>query len=166
MTDAEVPPLKVDPKHGYFPWWPEDGDAWVHPEDVERARSLIPSQRVFRRDGTSGPLIVLHYGDIRLRVRRTLWQEVHSEGFNIGDVVEVRSRGMHNEPRTGVIAEMLWDEHAGELRYQITDRDRLIETMYTSSDLKHVEPAMPEVEVRIEPPADWGDNESIPLTEL
>lgn len=165
MSESAVPPLKLDPKYGHYPWWPEDGDDWVHSEDVELARSLIPSPRVFRRDGTTGPLVVLHYGDVRLRVRRTLWQEVESEGFEMGDVVEVRSRGMHNEPRTGVVAEMLWDEHEGELRYQIKDQGHLIETKFSSGDLKHVEPAVPQVEVRIEPPADWDDNESIPLTE-
>jgi hypothetical protein len=157
MSESEVPPLKLDPKYGHYPWWPEDGDDWVHPEDVELARSLIPSPRVFRRDGTTGSLVVLHYGDVRLRVRRTLWHEVDSEGFEIGDVVEVRSRGMQNEPRTGVVAEMLWDEHEHALRYQIADHGQLIETKYSRGDLKHVEPAVPQVEVRIEPPADWGE---------
>ena len=49
-----APPLKMDPQFGYFPWWPEDGDGWVHPEDVAIARSLIPSERVFCRDGEAG----------------------------------------------------------------------------------------------------------------
>ena len=154
MSETAVPPLKTDPKHGYYPWWPEDGNDWVHPEDAELARTLIPSGRVFRRDGESGPFVVLHYGDIHLRVRRTLWEEVRSEGFEIGDVVEVRSRGMQNEPRTGTVAEMLWDEREGELRYQILDRGRLIETLFASDDLKHVEPAAPQMEVRIDPPED------------
>jgi hypothetical protein len=64
---------------------------------------------------------------------------------------------MHNEPRTGVIAEMLWDEHEGALRYQVTDHGRLIETRFANSDLKHVEPAAERVEVRIEPPEDWAE---------
>ena len=71
---------------------------------------MIPSDRVFRRDGTEGEYLLMHYGDVTLRVRRTLWQEVSPEGFEIGDWVEVLSRGMRNEPRTGVIREMLWDE--------------------------------------------------------
>ena len=152
MAETKAPPLKTDPKYGHYPWWPEDGADWIHPEDEELARTLIPSQRVFRRDGASGDYVVLHYGDLRLRVRRTLWQEAEPEGFEIGDEVEVRTRGMHNEPRTGVIAEMLWDELAGELRYQIADRGKLIETKYACSDLKRIEPATGRVEGRIEPP--------------
>jgi hypothetical protein len=100
----DLPPLKIDPKYGYFPWWPEEGEAWIHPEDVATARAMIPSGRIFRRDGRSGDFMLLHYGDATLRIRPTLWQEVEPEGFEIGDWVEVRSRGLANEPRTGVIS--------------------------------------------------------------
>ena len=70
---------------------------------------------------------MLHYGDVRLRVRRTLWQEVEPEGFEIGDWVEVLSRGMLNEPRTGIIREMLWDERERAMRYQIFENGQPIE---------------------------------------
>jgi hypothetical protein len=135
-----APPLKTDPKYGYFPRWPQDGDAWVHPEDVSVARSMIPSGRVFRRDGTAGRYAVLHYGEVRLRVLPALWQEVMPEGLELGDWVEVVSRGMLNEPRTGTIREMLWDEEAQSLRYQIFDNGRPIERLYAREDLQRVEP--------------------------
>jgi len=133
----------IEPRYGYYPWWPEDGNDWVHPEDVELARTVIPSQRVFRRDGEQGPFVVLHYGDLRLRVRRTLWKEVKSEGYEIGDWVEVLSRGLHNEPSTGTIRETVWDAHAGGLRYQITVAEKPIANFYTADDLRHVEPTKP-----------------------
>jgi hypothetical protein len=134
-----APPLKTDPKYGYFPWWPEDGDAWVHPDDVAIARSMIPSGRIFRRDGTQGDYTLMHYGDVTLRVRRTLWQDVESEGFELGDWVEVLSRGMLNEPRTGVIREVLWDERDQAIRYQILENGKPILQLYARDDLKHVE---------------------------
>ena len=135
-----TPPLKTDPKYGCFPWWPEDGDDWVHPDDVAQARSMIPSDRVFRRDGEEGEYILMHYGDVTLRVRRTLWHEVVPEGFELGDWVEVLSRGMRNEPRTGVIREMLWDERARAIGYHISENDVPIEQRYSREDLRHVEP--------------------------
>ena len=91
--------MKTDPKYGYYPWWPEDGDAWLHPEDVELGRSLIPSYRIFRRDGSEGPFGWLHYGEVRLRVKPTLWKEVSPEGFEIGDWVEVLSPAACRIPR-------------------------------------------------------------------
>jgi hypothetical protein len=137
---TNLPPLKTDPKYGYFPWWPEDGDAWLHPDDVAQARAMIPSGRIFCRDGTDGEYGRLRYGDVTLRAKPTLWQEVAPEGFEIGDWVEVRSRGLANEPRTGTIAEIAWDGHAGEIRYQIVDNGQRIETLYARDDLKHIEP--------------------------
>ena len=135
--------LKSDPKYGVYPWWPEDGDDWLHPEDVEAARRMIPSDRVFRRDGEDGPYIVMHYGDARLRVRRTLWLEVLWEGFNVGDWVEVMSRGSKNEFRTGRIREMLWHAASSSIRYQIEQAGRKLETLYAKDDLRPVEPTKP-----------------------
>lgn len=132
--------MKTEPKYGYYPWWPEDGNEWLHPEDVELAREMIPSARVFRRDGEQGPFVVLHYGDVRLRVKRTLWQEVTNEGFEIGNWVEVLSRGFRNTPRTGTIREMIWDQYDRCLKYQITENDLPIAKEYSAEDLRHVEP--------------------------
>lgn len=137
--DAPLP-LKTDPKYGFYPWWPEDGDDWVHPEDVALARDTIPSPRVFRRDGQRGDFVVLHYGELKLRVKRTLWQEVPSEGFEVGDWVEVLSRGQLNTPRTGVIREMHWEPRSRSMRYQILENDLPIPNFYSADDLRHVEP--------------------------
>lgn len=138
--------MKTDPQYGYYPWWPENGDDWLHPEDVELARRLIPSQRVFRREGQQGPYAVLRYGDLQLRVRPTLWQEVQPEGYELGDWVEVLSRVRQNTPRTGVIREMLWDPRNGCLRYQLLENNQRIEDFYTADDLRHVEPTDAELE--------------------
>ncbi len=132
--------MKVDPKYGCYPWWPEDGNDWVHPEDVELARQMIPSQRIFRRDGEENPYVILYYGDVRLRVMRTLWQEVVPEGFEIGDWVEVLSRGYRNTPRTAVIKEITWDGNARAIRYQVAENEQLVPNQYSADDLRHVEP--------------------------
>jgi hypothetical protein len=132
--------MKTDPKYGYYPWWPENGNDWVHPEDVALARQLIPSPRIFRRDGEVGPFVVLHYGPVQLRVERTLWQEVAWEGLDIGDWVEVLPRGYRNTPRTAVIQEILWDGPLRGVRYQVAENDQLIPNMYGAEDLRKVEP--------------------------
>jgi hypothetical protein len=136
----ELPPIKIDPKYGCFLRWPQDGNDWLHLDDVTIARTMIPSARVFRRDGSDGEFHRLHYGDITLRAKLALWQEVSHEGFDIGDWVEVLSHGMRNEPRSGVIREMLWDEHELAIRYQIRENDIPIPDFYSREDLQHVEP--------------------------
>jgi len=139
------PDLKTDPRYGIYPWWPEDGDQWLHPDDVQTARAMIPSMRVFRRGGEEPPYVVQHYGDSILRVRRTLWQQVPWEGFDIGDWVEVKSRGQKNEFRTGRICEMLWDPHSSSIRYQIEQAQCHIETYYSADDLRPVTPTSPSI---------------------
>lgn len=150
-------PLKTDPKYGFFPWWPEEGEEWIHPDDVQLARQWIPGNRVLRRDGEQGPYILLHYGDQRLRVLRTLWKELAGEGFDVGDMVEIRTRGMQNEHRTGSIREMLWDDNAETIHYQIDEAGIPVETLYTVDDLKHVDPTHESDDVRIEPSGEDAD---------
>ena len=139
----ELPSIKLTPKYGYYPRWPEDGDAWVHPEDAAVARQMIPSARVFRRDGEFAPFAELRYGEVRLRVKPALWNEVAWEGFEVGDWVEVLSRGMQNTPRTGVISEMEYDAREGALRYQIREVGHPIPTWFAAGDLRHVDPTPP-----------------------
>jgi hypothetical protein len=135
-----APPLKIDPEYGCFPHWPEDGNGWLHPEDVDAARGMIPSARIFRRDGMIGEFTLLHYGEVRIRARPALWQKVPAPAFEIGDWVEVVPRGQTNLPRTGVIRELLWDEYAEEVRYQIDVAGMPTERMYAREDLQRVEP--------------------------
>ena len=140
ISSMSAPPLKTEPKYGFFPWWPENGDEWIHPEDVPAARSMIPSGRVFRRDGARGNYAIFRYGDVTLRVRPRLWQEVTPEGYEIGDWVEVLSRGMLNAPRIGVIREMIWDDDARAIRYKISENGTPIEQRYSCDDLQATEP--------------------------
>ncbi len=135
-----TPPLKTDPKYGCFLRWPQNGNDWLHPDDVALARNLLPSDRIFRRDGRDGEFHCFHYGDVMFRARLALWQEIAHEGFDIGDWVEVLSHGMRNEPRAGIIREMLWDEDGRAVHYQISVNDAPIPDYYTRDDLEHVEP--------------------------
>lgn len=142
---------REEPRYGYYPWWPEDGNEWLHPEDVELARSLIPSNRVFRREQKPGEFDLLVYGNVTLRVRHVLWKEVKSEGYEIGDWVEVLSRGMTNAPCTAVIREMHWDAKQRCLKYQVEQNEKRVPNWYLVVDLTHVEPTLEEgPEMRIE----------------
>jgi hypothetical protein len=134
--------LNTEPRYGYYPWWPEDGNDWLHPDDVETARELIPSLRIFRREGEQGEFEVLYYGDQRIRVRPALWQEIQNEGFELGDWVEVLSRCGQNRPRTGTIRERLWDQRTRAIRYQIFDRGQPIAKGYAAEDLRHIDPTV------------------------
>ncbi len=152
-----LPPVNPEPVYGYFPWWPEDGDAWLHPEDVALARRTIPGPRVWRREGLSGGWHELHYGAERLRIRPALWCEAPRPRAEIGDLVEILPKGLVHEPHTGVVRDIWWDEHAGELRYRLEVVGRVVDTLYAGEDFKHVSPPSPREEVRIEPSGEEGE---------
>ena len=127
------------PDYGIYPWWPENGTGWIHPEDLETASSLIPGERIFRRDGRHGRYILLRYGDHRFRVLPTLWQPVAAEGFDVGDEVEVRSLLGKNDPGLAVIREMLWDADESAIRYRVEQNKMLIPKDFAAADLRHVD---------------------------
>lgn len=154
-----LPPLKTDPRFGYFPWWPEDGDAWVHPEDIETARRSIPGPRVWRLEQAdtapaADAMVTLVYGETRLRVRPRLWRETPAPELAIGDLVEVLPHGMQNDPITGRVREVHWDDHARAVRYQVDAAERVRGTWFGAADLKPIQATKAEPLMRIEPSHD------------
>lgn len=131
-----APPLKTDPVYGVIPWWPDDSEGWIHPEDTQVVHALLPGDRVFRREGEEGPFVVMHYGDVQFRIKRRLWEVVPTDGLDIGDQVEVLSRGGKNTYRIGTIREMRWHQPSRSIHYQIADGEHLLSNVYTAEDLR------------------------------
>jgi len=130
--------MKTDSRYGYYPWWPENGDEWVHPEDVAVARGMIPSKRIWRRDGTLGPFVFLHYGEVNIRVRPVLWVEVNGEGIELGNWVEVLSHMQKNTHCIGQVREMFWNMYTRSIGYRIQSSQQIEPKTYASSDLRLV----------------------------
>ena len=128
--------MKLDPRYGYYPRWPQDGDDWVHPDDVSFARGAIPSWRIWRREAMEDAYDVLTYGELRIRVLPALWIGVAGEGINIGDWVEVKSRMQQNTYRIARIREMQWSTHESLIRYQVEARHFLVPSGFTRDDLR------------------------------
>ena len=130
--------MRSEPLYRVYPWWPEDGNAWVHPDDVRLARRLIPSSRVFRCAGREGSYLVLSYGALRLRVKPTLRQAIEGDGFDLGDLVEVCSRVGQNRPLVATIGDMHWNARARVIHYRLRRRNMMLARRYTAGDLRPV----------------------------
>ena len=130
--------MRAELPYRVYPWWPENGDAWVHPDDVRLARKLIPSTRVFRRTGREGAYVVLHYGDNRLRVKPTLQHALVGDGFDLGDQVEVCSQMGKNHPFLATICEMDWNAHFRVIYYRLRRREMTLGRRYTAADFRRV----------------------------
>ena len=136
MSDQfEFPPLKRPPSYGIYRWWPEDGENWVHPFDIGIVRQLIPGNRVFRREDLDHEFLLVSYGDIRFRVKSTIWFEVAYEGFDVGDHVEIKSRMGKAEPFIGRIKEMIWNQRYARVDYYLFRSEAIQVKAYHADDL-------------------------------
>lgn len=130
--------MKMPVDYGVYLWWPTDGESTFHPDDVQLARKLIPSRRVFHRERFLDPYVVVTYGPHRLRIKPILFLPVRNEGFDIGNLVQVLSRCGNNWPFIGRVAEMLWHVQEKRIEYGIRRVDRLVPHFYSATDLQRV----------------------------
>jgi hypothetical protein len=131
--------MRRKPTYRVYPWWPDDGDGWVHPDDVRLARRLIPGTRVYRYVGREGPYTLLSYGKIRLRVKPTLRQDVPGDGLDLGDRVEVCSRMGKNRPLVATISDMRWNARYRVIQYRLRSRNMTLARRYMADDLRPVD---------------------------
>jgi hypothetical protein len=128
-------PLRIPPKYGVYLWWPVDQN-WVHPDDLETANELIPSNRVFRREEYDSEYSLLLYGEQFIRVRPVLWLEIHSEGYELGDQVEVKSQMGKGQPLVATIDDIRWDKESREIKYSLSSYGRAVERSYSSDEFQ------------------------------
>lgn len=123
--------LKVLPQHG-FCLWPEDGHDWIHPNDLAVAKSLLPSKRIFRKQDCTDPVLEkigyceYTYGAVSFRGLPTLWHEVESDGFELGDTVELKSNYGKLRPIIGQLVGMYWNRHIQKIEYEI-EKNRVLQ---------------------------------------
>jgi hypothetical protein len=134
MNDADgVAP--VLPDYGVFLRSPADGSDWIHPDDHGIVDVMVPSKRVFCRFLYEADFYHFRYGDIVFRLRPCLWLPVRGEGFDIGDRVETTGVGLSQELFVSEITGMVFDDSAGEIRYQLA-RTPISGKLYSAANLR------------------------------
>lgn len=135
-SNWQSPPLKRPLAHGVYLWWPEAGTGWIHPDDVPLAERWIPSARVFSRtDGDEG-YSILRYGDQQIRVRPTMWLEIPTDGYEVGDMIEVKSQMGRLTPFVATIVNMFWNRHAQVIEYELAEAGRTLPRRYRTEEFQ------------------------------
>lgn len=129
-------PLKRPPKYGCYLRWPMDGTDWIHPEDVETAEKVLPGYRIFKREDLDAEYMLLSYADLRIRVRPTMWTEITTDGYEVGDQVEVRSRLGQREPMIATIRDILWNPESHAIEYHLHSLDRELRNPYAVDEFQ------------------------------
>lgn len=124
------------PDWGVYLRWPSDGDAWIHPEDVDLVRRLIPSRRVFRRSAWDGEFYQLHYGELTFRARPSMWVRVPDTDLEVGQQVELLSRHQENDPGIFRIAGIFFVPATSEVEYALLNDELTLKRRFSRADVK------------------------------
>ncbi len=127
------PPL---PDYGCFARWPQDGQSWIHPDDVATVTRVIPSERVFKRVSFDKSYYHYRYGNLRFRLRPAMWLRVDAEGLDVGDSVETVGLGLERELFIGEICGMYYVSRKGSLAYRLRRAGNLVPGLFLSHQLR------------------------------
>jgi hypothetical protein len=124
------------PQYGCFPRWPEDGQGFIHPDDVPVAVRCLPGERVVRRDAFDGVYYHYRYGTARFRLRPCLWLQVTSEGIDIGDTVETKGVGLERELFVATVWGMHFVRRKGRILYRLRRGDSIVPRLYARHQMQ------------------------------
>ena len=138
-NDVMLTSILFQPVYGCFPRWPDGGTSWLHPEDLDVALRLIPSDRIFRREWRGGEFSNLIYGEDTIRARPVLWNVVPSPVFSVGEEVEIKSQMGKRDPGLAIVREVVWNADVHAVQYELEQREMMLPQLFDTADLNPVE---------------------------
>ncbi|MHC2069160.1 DUF6960 family protein [Bremerella sp. T1] len=146
-TDDSIPiqhsenfPVKPPVSWVMFSRWPEDGDHWIHPDDRHKAEGLIPSDFIFRREVTDDDWYLISYGDVHMKTRPVMVEELPEPKFKMGEIVELAHQFDVDKMTTATIYAVRWSDYHQEPNYYVTRGNLKSQNAYLAKDLKPFEP--------------------------
>lgn len=124
------------PDYGCFARWPENGQSFIHPDDVSVVTRLIPSPRVLKRLSFDGVYYHYSYGSLRFRLRPAMWRSVESEGIDLGDQVETKGLGLEREQFVATVWGMYYVQRKGCILYRLRRGDQVVPKLYPGEQLR------------------------------
>ncbi len=134
--------LRRGPTFGVCLWWSDEKPFWLHPEDVEIAKKFIPGNRVLRRsecpnfaDRELG-YSVFQYGESSFRALPAIWLEISSDGYELNDLVQVKSQYGRLNPVIATICDIRWNQNRRKIDYYLSVSGKQVSRVYASSEIK------------------------------
>lgn len=127
------PPL---PDHGCFLRWPQDGQSFIHPDDVSTALQVVPSNRVLKRESFDDVYYHFSYGKIRFRLRPCMWLSVKGEGVDIGDQIETVGTGLQQELFVAQVWGMYYVRRKGCILYRLRRGNQMIPNLFSRKQFR------------------------------
>jgi hypothetical protein len=128
-------PSNEHPRWGLYPWFPEHGEEYVHPEDVNAFRLLFPYGKAFAVLAEEDSYVVLQYGNARFRVKPDLLKPISAPANSFGEKVRVVS---HGEDVTGTVSDIQWHFERAEPYYLLMINGKRSKKRYWKVDFLDV----------------------------
>jgi hypothetical protein len=128
--------MEAERKWVLYPWFEERGTEQIHPDDLEKFRSLKPYGLVFEDLGLEDDFHVLSYNGEKFRVRGDLIQKVNLKSdqvFKIGNPV-----GIKGTLEFGIISGISWHHKEGRPFYTIDVGGKKKSKRYWPEDLMRI----------------------------
>jgi hypothetical protein len=126
------------PDWGVYLRWPENGQAWIHPDDISIVVEMIPSHRVYQRMAWDGAYYTLKYGSITFRVKPSMWLRVPAIDLQVGEQIELLSNFSENDAGIFHIRDILFNPVSGEIEYRLQHSNMPIPRSFSRDDLKPI----------------------------
>ncbi|MCA9135215.1 MAG: hypothetical protein KDB00_00615 [Planctomycetales bacterium] len=124
------------PDYGCFLRWPQNGQGFIHPDDVAIVTRLIPSPRVLKRLAFDGVYYHYVYGKLRFRLRPAMWLSVRTEGIDIGDQIETTGLGLERERFVATVWGMYYVQRKGCILYRLRRGDQVVPRLYAADQMR------------------------------
>lgn len=124
------------PDYGCIARWPQDGQGFIHPDDVPVATRCFPSERVLHREHFDGVYYHYSYGSVRFRLRPTMWLKVKPDGIDMGDMVETIGIGLERELFVAQVWGMYFVRRKGCILYRLRKADTTIPRLFSAAQLR------------------------------
>lgn len=118
---------------GLYPWFDEDSDELVHPNDIESFKALKPYGKVFNCISKENDYIVLSYADRQFRVKPELYKVVKSPSYKYNENVIIVGKG-----EEGKVIEINWHHGKAEEFYSLAIKEKRSSKRYFVSDLEKI----------------------------
>ena len=141
--------LVLKPKYGVFPWWPDDSDSWIHPDDLSVAAELVPSCQILRRVPLDSKIAdessvcenndrfaSFEYGSQTFRAVPRMWLEVPEPDYNLFDQVEICSKLGKVHPKIASVSSVRWNRLKRVAEYRLIRNGMPLPGLFHAADLQ------------------------------
>ncbi len=126
------------PDYGSFLRWPQNGQGFIHPDDVAIVTKVIPGPRVLKRTAFDDTYYHYEYGSVRFRLRPAMWRSVRWEGIDIGDQVETIGVGMERDRFVASVWGMYFVQRKGCILYRLRRGQQIAPQLYAADHLRQL----------------------------